>query len=159
MDVGTCICVSKVEAVNTATPPGVKADAHLQLARFSHANGNYEEAEKRYKHALQILSQRGVTTRPMQLDLGCGLLEVASGDQETAKDAVDHLQRVLKINEKCSIARRALGVAFARSVLSKSEVEEDDAVVEPRREQAKALLKRGITEEGTYTSDRSMKRW
>uniref|UniRef100_A0A7S2ZZL2 Uncharacterized protein n=1 Tax=Rhodosorus marinus TaxID=101924 RepID=A0A7S2ZZL2_9RHOD len=140
------LSAAKIAGVRTSSE--TLGDIRLQLARIAHSRGNYLDAFRLYKLAEVLQERAGKDRLGSQVHLGCGLLGLALQEGEKDDYIVDHLQAVLKANDKCSRARRALGVVLAKSILRKGHLELSVAAREHRRELSKAMLQQGISEDG-----------
>eukprot|EP00189_Rhodosorus_marinus_P012782 CAMPEP_0184739636 /NCGR_PEP_ID=MMETSP0315-20130426/2552_1 /TAXON_ID=101924 /ORGANISM="Rhodosorus marinus, Strain UTEX LB 2760" /LENGTH=999 /DNA_ID=CAMNT_0027208657 /DNA_START=250 /DNA_END=3246 /DNA_ORIENTATION=+ len=140
------LSAAKIAGVRTSSE--TLSDIRLQLARIAHSRGNYLDAFRLYKQAEALQEQAGKDRLGSQVHLGCGLLGLALQQGEKDDYLIDHLQAVLKANDKCSRARRALGVVLAKTVLREGSLELSEAARDQRREMSKTMLQQGILEDG-----------
>eukprot|EP00178_Gracilaria_changii_P014314 TRINITY_DN40420_c0_g1_i1.p1 TRINITY_DN40420_c0_g1~~TRINITY_DN40420_c0_g1_i1.p1 ORF type:complete len:1088 (-),score=214.48 TRINITY_DN40420_c0_g1_i1:8442-11705(-) len=119
----------------------VKAEALFQHGRALHQLHRVTEAMYAFEKArkLEARVNPGVLLR-------LGMLKLASESKEDEPLAQDCLERVLAIDEKCAIAKRALGVLLGRRILIR--LQRGKARGGEIYDRAVSLLRKGIAAEG-----------
>lgn len=111
---------ASVGAMFTGLRVGARAEAMFQLARAQHHLSKAEDAMFGFEQVKSLCegSETHAKINPGVL-LRLGLLKLASGRKEDETMAQECLEKVLKLsNERCGIAKRALGVLIGRRVLA-----------------------------------------
>eukprot|EP00737_Agarophyton_chilense_P002767 gb/GEZJ01003183.1/.p1 GENE.gb/GEZJ01003183.1/~~gb/GEZJ01003183.1/.p1 ORF type:complete len:1085 (-),score=237.23 gb/GEZJ01003183.1/:1468-4722(-) len=119
----------------------VKAEALFQHGRALHHLNRTSEAMYTFEQAKKL---EGKVNPGVLLRLG--MLKLASESKEDEAVAQDCLERVLKVDERCAIAKRALGVMLGRRILIR--LQKGKARGGEIYERAVALLRRGIAADG-----------
>lgn len=101
---------------------GIHAGAHFQLARAQHHLGNFEEAMTGFEIVKRLIEEgNGLYLKPHGnggMYLRLGLLKLSTEKLEDEQLAQECLEKVVKEDGRCKIAKRALGVLIGRHVLA-----------------------------------------
>lgn len=91
-------------SLSTKSNPG--PDLYVKMARLNEGNGNLEEAERQYQHALKIAPDR------LDALVGMGRLRDRQGELD---EALKYYQKAIKAHPKEASAYNDLGLCYARN--------------------------------------------